>query len=58
MVRQNIVYFSGAGIGAERGIPTFRDADGFWNLPLRLFFQRSSWSKIYLFITKSSFGFK
>ena len=27
------------------------------DLPLRLFFQRSSWSYIFLFITKSSFGF-
>jgi NAD-dependent deacetylase len=27
---QKVVVFSGAGISAESGIPTFRDADGFW----------------------------
>ncbi|HVX10681.1 MAG TPA: Sir2 family NAD-dependent protein deacetylase [Pirellulales bacterium] len=27
---QRIVVFTGAGISAESGIPTFRDADGFW----------------------------
>jgi NAD-dependent deacetylase len=26
-----VVIFSGAGISAESGIPTFRDADGLWN---------------------------
>ncbi len=32
MVRQNIVFFTGAGISAESGIPTFRDAvDSLWN---------------------------
>lgn len=31
MVRQNIVFFTGAGISAESGIPTFRDTDGLWN---------------------------
>ena len=30
MVRQNIVFFTGAGISAESGIPTFRDAGGLW----------------------------
>jgi NAD-dependent deacetylase len=27
---KNVVVFSGAGISAESGIPTFRDSDGFW----------------------------
>jgi NAD-dependent deacetylase len=27
---RNLVVFTGAGISAESGIPTFRDADGFW----------------------------
>jgi NAD-dependent deacetylase len=27
---RNVVVFTGAGISAESGIPTFRDADGFW----------------------------
>lgn len=27
---QQVVVFSGAGISAESGIPTFRDSDGFW----------------------------
>ena len=31
MVRQNIVVFTGAGISAESGIPTFRDSNGMWN---------------------------
>jgi len=26
-----VVVFTGAGVSAESGIPTFRDADGFWN---------------------------
>ena len=26
----NIVIFSGAGISAESGIPTFRDSNGMW----------------------------
>lgn len=30
-VRQNIVVFTGAGISAESGIPTFRDSNGMWN---------------------------
>ena len=30
MVRQNIVVFTGAGISAESGIPTFRDSNGMW----------------------------
>ena len=30
MVRQHIVFFTGAGISAESGIPTFRDAGGLW----------------------------
>lgn len=30
MVRQSIVFFTGAGISAESGIPTFRDACGLW----------------------------
>ena len=29
-VRQNIVVFTGAGISAESGIPTFRDSNGMW----------------------------
>lgn len=28
---KSIVVFTGAGISAESGIPTFRDANGFWN---------------------------
>jgi len=28
---KRVVVFSGAGISAESGIPTFRDADGFWD---------------------------
>lgn len=28
---KRVVVFSGAGISAESGVPTFRDADGFWN---------------------------
>lgn len=28
---QNIVFFTGAGISAESGIPTFRGKDGIWN---------------------------
>ena len=31
MVRQKIVVFTGAGISAESGIPTFRDSNGMWN---------------------------
>ena len=27
---QNIVFFTGAGISAESGIPTFRDAGALW----------------------------
>ena len=27
----NIVFFTGAGISAESGLQTFRDADGYWN---------------------------
>ena len=27
---KNVVVFTGAGISAESGIPTFRDSDGFW----------------------------
>lgn len=27
---KNLVVLSGAGISAESGIPTFRDADGLW----------------------------
>src|SRR4029077_4353386 len=27
---KHVVAFTGAGISAESGIPTFRDADGFW----------------------------
>lgn len=27
---QRVVVFTGAGVSAESGIPTFRDADGFW----------------------------
>jgi NAD-dependent deacetylase len=27
---KHVVVFSGAGMSAESGIPTFRDADGFW----------------------------
>ena len=30
MVRQHIVFFTGAGVSAESGIPTFRDAGGLW----------------------------
>ena len=30
MIRQNIVFFTGAGISAESGIPTFRDAGALW----------------------------
>ena len=29
-MRQNLVVFTGAGISAESGIPTFRDANGMW----------------------------
>lgn len=29
-MRKNLVIFSGAGISAESGIPTFRDANGMW----------------------------
>ena len=29
-MRKNIVIFTGAGISAESGIPTFRDANGMW----------------------------
>ena len=28
---KNIVFFTGAGISAESGIPTFRGKDGIWN---------------------------
>ena len=28
---RRVVVFTGAGISAESGIPTFRDSDGFWN---------------------------
>ena len=30
MVRQHIVFFTGAGVSAESGIPTFRDTGGLW----------------------------
>ena len=30
MIRQHIVFFTGAGISADSGIPTFRDAGGLW----------------------------
>lgn len=30
VVRQHIVFFTGAGVSAESGIPTFRDAGGLW----------------------------
>ena len=30
MIRQHIVFFTGAGVSAESGIPTFRDAGGLW----------------------------
>jgi len=30
MKKKNIVILSGAGISAESGIPTFRDANGLW----------------------------
>jgi len=29
-IAKHVVVFSGAGMSAESGIPTFRDADGFW----------------------------
>ena len=28
---KNIVVFSGAGLSAESGIPTFRDSNGLWH---------------------------
>ncbi len=31
MQRNKVVVFSGAGLSAESGLPTFRDADGLWN---------------------------
>lgn len=31
MIRQNIVFLTGAGISAESGLSTFRGADGLWN---------------------------
>ena len=30
MEKKNVVVLTGAGISAESGIPTFRDADGLW----------------------------
>ena len=30
MARKNIVVFTGAGVSADSGIATFRDADGLW----------------------------
>jgi NAD-dependent deacetylase len=30
-MKKKIVVFTGAGISAESGIPTFRDVDGMWN---------------------------
>lgn len=30
LMRQKLVVFTGAGISAESGIPTFRDANGMW----------------------------
>ena len=30
VMRQKLVVFTGAGISAESGIPTFRDANGMW----------------------------
>jgi NAD-dependent deacetylase len=30
-MKKKIVVFTGAGISAESGIPTFRDTDGLWN---------------------------
>lgn len=31
MIRQDIVFLTGAGISSESGIPTFRGKDGLWN---------------------------
>ena len=31
MIRQHIVFLTGAGISSESGIPTFRGKDGLWN---------------------------
>lgn len=30
LMQQKLVVFTGAGISAESGIPTFRDANGMW----------------------------
>ena len=30
VMQQKLVVFTGAGISAESGIPTFRDANGMW----------------------------
>lgn len=37
-LQANLVFFTGAGISAESGIPTFRDKDGYWSRydPMRL----------------------
>ena len=31
MLKPNIVVLTGAGVSAESGLKTFRDADGLWN---------------------------
>ena len=33
---ENIVFFGGAGVSTESGIPDFRSADGLWNEKLKI----------------------
>lgn len=39
---KNIVFFTGAGISADSGIPTFRGEDGLWNDPKKIIYSQST----------------
>ncbi len=41
MIRQHIVFLTGASISSESGIPTFRGKDGLWNGERKVYLARS-----------------